>query len=70
MVRFDKRIERQYAKLDSFVSYMCLEGDFIIEFEGDKTTVSKGDTVMIPASIDELTLIPSGEVTLLEVYIA
>ena len=70
MVRFNKSIERQYAKLDSFVAYMCLEGNFTIEFEGDKTSVSKGDTVLIPASIDDVTLIPDGEVTLLEVYVA
>jgi len=70
MVRFNKSIERQYAKLDSFVAYMCLEGNFTIEFEGDKTTVSKGDTVLIPASIDDVTLIPDGEVTLLEVYVS
>jgi len=70
MLRFDKRVDRQYAKIDSFVVYMCLEGNFTIEFKGDKTTVTKGDTVLIPASIDELTLTPDSNVTLLEVYIA
>jgi len=69
MLRFNKRIERHYATIDSFVSYMCLEGNFSIEFEGDITIISKGDTVLIPASIDELSLIPDGEVTLLEVYV-
>ena len=70
MVRFNAPIERHYATLDSFVAYMCLEGNFTIEFEGDKTTINKGDTVLIPASIDELTLIPDGEVTILEVYVS
>jgi mannose-6-phosphate isomerase len=70
MLRFNKRIDRHYATLDSFVAYMCLEGSFTIDFEGDKTTVIKGDTVLIPASIDELSLIPEGEVTLLEVYVS
>jgi len=69
MLRFNKSLERQYAKLDSFVAYMCLEGTFTIESEGEKTTVRKGDTVLIPASIDELCLIPDSEVTLLEVYV-
>jgi len=69
MLRFNKRMERQYAKLDSFVAYMCLDGTFTIEFEGEKTSVDKGDTVLIPASIDDLSLIPDGEVTLLEVYV-
>ena len=70
MLRFNKQIDRQYAKIDSFVAYMCLEGNFTIEFEGDKTEVSKGDTVLIPASIDDLTLLTDREVTLLEVYVA
>jgi len=69
MVHFNKRLERNYATLDSFVAYMCLEGNFTIDFEGDKTTVSKGDTVLIPASIDELVLMPDSDVTLLEVYV-
>ncbi len=69
MLRFDKRIERNYARIDSFVAYMCLEGDFVIEFEGEKTMVTKGDTVLIPASIDELILTPENKVTLLEVYV-
>ena len=70
LLRFNKSLERQCAKLDSFVAYMCLEGTFTIESEGEKTTVSKGDTVLIPASIDELSLVPDGEVTLLEVYVS
>ena len=69
MLRFNKSIARQYAKIDSFVSYMCLEGNFVIDFGGEKTIVNKGDTILIPASIDELSLIPDAEVTLLEVYV-
>ena len=69
MLRFDSPLNRNYAKMDSFVAYMCLEGNMVIEFEGEKTTVTKGDTVLIPACIDELILIPDSEVTLLEVYV-
>src|ERR1035437_3738541 len=62
MLRFNKQIDRQYAKIDSFVAYMCLKGNFPIEFEGKKTEVSKGDRVLFPASIDDLTLLTDGEV--------
>jgi len=41
----------------------------VIDFGGEKTIVNKGDTILIPASIDELSLIPDAEVTLLEVYV-
>jgi len=69
IVRFDQTITRNYATLDSFVAYMCLEGNFVIVCDGEKTVVLKGDTVLVPASIDELSLIPDNEVTLLEVYV-
>lgn len=69
MLRFNEPQLRNYATFDSFVSYMCLEGNFVIDYAGEKVVVDKGDTILIPASIDELYLIPQGEVTLLEVFV-
>ncbi len=69
MLRFTDPVTRNYGTLDTFVAYMCLEGNLIIECNGEKTIVNKGDTVLIPAIINELGLIPDGGVTLLEVYI-
>jgi mannose-6-phosphate isomerase len=66
---FNRNIIRNYSSLDSFVVYMCLEGNFILECENHKILVEKGETVLIPASLDEVSLIPQGEVKLLEVYI-
>ena len=48
---------------------MCLDGNFVIEFDDEKTIISKGDTVLIPASIQEVLLIPEIECMLLEVYV-
>ena len=70
MVRFDAAVTRNYGSLDSFVAYMCLEGNLIIEYNDEKTIVNKGDTVLIPACINELVLIPETEATLLEVYVS
>ncbi|HOG05352.1 MAG TPA: mannose-6-phosphate isomerase [Paludibacter sp.] len=69
IVRFNEQFNRFYGKLDSFVVYMCVEGNFEISCNGDVTKVKKGETVLIPASIAEVELLPQGEVTLLEVYI-
>ena len=69
ILRINKKIVRNYAKLDSFVTYMCLEGGFTINCQGDKTAVNKGETVLIPACIDEVELISDSDTTLLEVYI-
>lgn len=69
ILHFNQYLTRNYASINSFVSYMCMEGNFVIEFSGEKTIVKKGDTILIPACIDELNLIPDNDVTLLEVYI-
>jgi len=45
-----------------------MEGNFTVEFNKEKTIVYQGDTIMIPACINEISLIPDGEVTLLEVF--
>jgi len=70
MIRFNQIVTRNYGKLDTFVVYMCMEGNFAIEYDNQKTIVNKGDTVLIPAYISELNLIPDGEITLLEVYVS
>ena len=70
IIRFDKEIIRSYASLDSFVIYMCIDGRFEINVENEKTTVEKGETVLIPAIIDEIKLIPVEESAILEVYVS
>ena len=69
IIRFNEVVTRNYASLDSFVAYMCLEGDFVIAANGEKTVVNKGETVLIPASIDEVVLYPEAEATIMEVYL-
>jgi mannose-6-phosphate isomerase len=58
-----------YADIDSFVVYMCLSGSFKVESTSAVLQVNAGDTVMIPANIDTIKLIPETEAELLEVYI-
>ena len=69
MIRFDAPVTRNFGTIDSFVAYMCLEGNMVIESGTEKINVKKGDTLLIPASLNEIGLIPDGEVTLLEVYV-
>ncbi len=69
LLQFDAALARNYAQTDSFVVYMCLEGSFVIGYNDTKTNVSKGETVLLPAIIDEVELYPESEVTLLEVFI-
>lgn len=70
ILKFDRPIEKNYNQLDSFIIYICLEGSFEIEYEGGSVKVNKGETVLIPASLEAFQLKPlSKEVKILEVYI-
>lgn len=70
LIEFDKDLDRDYNELDSFVIYMTLEGDFEVMSEGGNEVVKKGETVLIPASLESIQLKPLSEkVKILEVYI-
>lgn len=71
-IDFDRKIVRNYAPLDSFVIYICLEGlcTLICEENSTPETLQCGETCLIPAMINEVELIPETEnVKILEVYI-
>ena len=66
----DKEVEKDYIELDSFVIYMCLEGNFTLVYDVDKTVkVNKGETILVPAILKNLFLIPETEAEILEIYI-
>jgi len=66
---FDEAIEKDYTLIDSFVIYICVEGLFDIQYTGGKTSVSKGETVLLPADLKSVILFPHASSKLLEVYI-
>jgi len=69
LISINNEIIKDYFEIDSFVIYMCIEGEIEIETEENKTSLSKGETVLIPASITNLKLLPKGKAKILEVYI-
>jgi len=68
-LEFDSSFDKDYTLLDSFVIYMCLEGSFTIEYEGKSQLISKGLTVLIPAKLEKLTLLPQPKAEILEIYV-
>ena len=64
-------IERDFTEKDSFVIYMCIEGEYTLRWEEGRMGVKNGETVLVPALINNFSLIPlSGNKTkLLEIYI-
>lgn len=63
----DGTAERDYAPLDSFVILICLDGKLELEYEDGTETLKKGETVLIPAEMNEITLKGNGKT--LEVYV-
>lgn len=68
VLNIDQATNRNYGHIDSFVVYICTEGNVAVEYKSEKTIVNKGDTILIPACIKEIGLIPEGNASLLEVY--
>ena len=70
LLEFDKTINKDYNLIDSFVIYICLEGNFSIDFGADDPcSLQKGETVLIPAEIKTFDLRPNPKAKILEVYI-
>lgn len=60
-------ISKDYTKLDSFVIYICVNGSFEIACNNATYIVSKGETILLPASI-KLVGLKSVSSKVLEVY--
>ncbi len=53
---------------DSFTVYICTEGEFTIDSQGETYSFKKGDTILVPAGIKAYSIV--GNATLLEIYIS
>ncbi|WP_088655709.1 type I phosphomannose isomerase catalytic subunit [Geofilum rhodophaeum] len=69
VLELDGPLTRDYYSLDSFVILICTEGAARLVYEGGEVAVAKGETVLIPAELRQLTFYPEGQARLLEVYV-
>jgi mannose-6-phosphate isomerase len=72
-MQFDLPVEKDYSLIDSFVIYMCMEGQADLHYPGalegsGKERIYKGDTILIPAALKEISLVPQETTTLLEIF--
>ena len=65
----DKPINKEYYFNDSFVVYICIDGEFLICWDDNSEKIAKGETVLLPAMIKEVILKPLNEAKFLEIYI-
>lgn len=68
IIELNGKIEMDYSKLDSFVIYMCVEGSFNIDYEGQLYSINKGETILLPATISQIVL-KSNQAKIVEVYL-
>lgn len=65
-----EEITCDYSELDSFVIFICVEGSCsLIDDEGNKIGMQAGETILFPATTQEITIVPDSHVKLLETYV-
>lgn len=72
IISLNKAIAKDYSELDSFVIYICVDGDLTIVHDGEEekqVTLKKGEAALVPAAIDRIDLIPKINSKVLEVFI-
>ncbi len=70
IISIDDEIDIDHSSKDSFVIYLCVDGNVSIKFHmNKKVNLKKGETVLIPAELDNIAISSEGLSELLEVYI-
>ena len=66
-----EEISCDYSELDSFVIFICMEGACRIkDNEGNELKVGAGESILLPATTQDVTITPeAGNVKLLETYV-
>jgi mannose-6-phosphate isomerase len=70
-IKFDKPVERDYIQIDSFVIYICSAGSVDLVYnDTEHMEIVKGETILIPSILKNITLKPKTMSEIIEVYIA
>ncbi|MDO6758926.1 mannose-6-phosphate isomerase [Tamlana sp. 2_MG-2023] len=60
IIEVDGELNRDYSTLDSFVIYICVEGTLELHCNNSNDTIKTGETILLPAAIDSVTLKSDG----------
>jgi mannose-6-phosphate isomerase len=70
LIDCNQPITKNYALIDSFVIYMCVEGEYEVDYGMiEKIVITKGESILIPACMKNIKLIPTMDSKILEVYV-
>lgn len=71
LLDLDTTMVRNFVELDSFVVYICMEGKASLrDNKGNELIIHQGQTVLIPADTDVVTISPVSKVKFMETYIS
>ena len=68
LLEMDMQVQKSFVNLDSFVIYICLEGNAFLVSDDHKERLETGEVVLVPAEVDQLQIVPDNKAKLLEVY--
>ena len=69
LLEFDHGIEKELNYIDSFIIYLCTEGECSIQFLQGSEVIKKGEVVLIPAMMEHLFLVPQPQAKVLEIFL-
>lgn len=72
IIELDQALAKDYSELDSFVILLCIEGMVTLVHGGNNETQVKlkmGQSVLVPARLDRIDIVPEMASKLLEVYL-
>ena len=70
IISVDRVFNIDHSNKDSFIVYMCVKGEVNLKLENGKAeSIKIGETVLIPASLKNIKIIPKEYSELLEIYI-
>jgi len=69
VIAFGIPIQKNYSNIDSFVIYLCVEGEVHLFGDGFHEVLYAGETALKPAIIQRIDLIPNVKSRLIEIYV-
>jgi mannose-6-phosphate isomerase len=69
LLDFTKSTSKDYTGLDSFVIYVCVEGEFSVKYNDAEYPVKMGECILLPKSVDNVQLETKAGFKILESYI-
>lgn len=69
LLNLDRKTDKDYTSLDSFVIFLCMEGRAEITVDKESVNLTTGELILFPATTEEVSIKPEPNIKVLEIYI-